>query len=257
MCRWLTSRSPKRSSPNTWHSSCTRTRAVKWLDGVSALVLVRPDGTTPVSNEVALAQIEKNNTRDLAVVTLEHLATVLQNSPSQQPLVDYKGRPVRRMALPSAGELRFLVAQLHNASLTPVDGDARDHGHDSGDDENRLYENWLQTRWRAGAAAKGGEGKEGDGTSGGACRDGDGGGWTDDAGAFVCCEIGEDEKSRLASMGEDEAWSEKKPGQQYRVPDSWDESWAATALAAPAVEAAAAAGATDAGPPTMDPDFYN
>ena len=39
--------------------------AVKWLDGVSALVLVRPDGATPVSCEAALAQIDKNVLADI------------------------------------------------------------------------------------------------------------------------------------------------------------------------------------------------
>ena len=48
--------------------------SVKYLDAVSAVVLVRPESSTAaVTSADALAHIDKHNTKDLAVVTLIYI----------------------------------------------------------------------------------------------------------------------------------------------------------------------------------------
>ena len=107
--------------------------AVKWLDSNSALVLVRPESDAEVSQEAALSAVDKNNSKGFAVVTLDQIACMLEEKTTHKSMVDYKGRAVRRMSLPSVGEFRFLVAQLHHASLARLDGDSSQaRGGDSG-----------------------------------------------------------------------------------------------------------------------------
>jgi hypothetical protein len=96
--------------------------AIKWLDPISALLLVRPQNQQDVSEDLALARVDKNNVKDLAVVRSSDLAAALQSAPSHQALQDYRGKTIARMRLPSAGEFRFLVAQLHHVALASVDG---------------------------------------------------------------------------------------------------------------------------------------
>jgi hypothetical protein len=91
--------------------------AVKWLDNTSALVLVRPENDAQVSQEVALRAVDANNAKDLAVVTVDEVARMLEEKPTHKNMVDYKGRPVRRMSLPSAGEFRFLVFPAPSCAL--------------------------------------------------------------------------------------------------------------------------------------------
>ena len=94
--------------------------APAWLR--AALLLVRPQNQQDVSEDLALARVDKNNVKDLAVVRSSDLAAALQSAPSHQALQDYRGKTIARMRLPSAGEFRFLVAQLHHVALASVDG---------------------------------------------------------------------------------------------------------------------------------------
>ena len=173
--------------------------SVKWLDTMSALLLVRADGLEPVSEQLVLEQVDRNNTRDLAVVRLGELAQKLQSAPSQQALTDYKGRAVRRMGLPSAGEFRFLVAQLHHAALTPIDGEAG-AGDGSEDEDNALYQNWLQTRWKAktGAALRAQLDPDSPARAAqqAAAEGGEDAGWGAE-GAYVCCDLPEAERAKV------------------------------------------------------------
>ena len=173
--------------------------SVKWLDTMSALLLVRTEGFEPVPEQLALEQVDRNNTRDLAVVRLGELAQKLQSAPSQQALTDYKGRAVRRMGLPSAGEFRFLVAQLHHAALTPIDGEAG-AGDGSEDEDNALYQNWLQTRWKAktGAALRAQLDPDSPARAAqqAAAEGGEDAGWGAE-GAYVCCDLPEAERAKV------------------------------------------------------------
>ena len=76
------------------------------------------------------------------------------------------------------------------------------------DGDNRLYENWLETRWKASAAMQAMESKSSIvsmntvGAAGAAVGGDTDGGWVQDGaqGAFVCCEVAEEDRAKVMCL---------------------------------------------------------